>query len=208
MSIKTKIFGGNALNELSINDDGSLNTYVIPAPPSSIAQQALPFAEYIKLDGTGTNSFIADGSAVNKDFHVAAKSYDVYVNTLVFEIADAGAVLNEFGAITALTNGFDFYYFNQANGKYVIETAIKSNYDFIKLANFQPAFGSGSSAFQLTNPIGTAEAYVGVIDLEDVFGLPWGLKLRANSTDRIGFTLKDNLTGVDVMTVKVYGIRL
>jgi hypothetical protein len=208
MSIKTKIFGGNALNELSINDDGSLNTYVIPAPPSGIAQQALPFAEYIKLDGTGTNSFIADGSSVNKDFHIAAKSYDVYVNTLVFEIADAGALLNQFGSITALTNGFDFYYFNQANGKYVIETAIKSNYDFIKLANFQPAFGSGSSAFQLTNPIGPAEAYVGVIDLEDVFGLPWGLKLRANSTDRIGFTLKDNLTGVDVMTVKVYGIRL
>ena len=208
MSIKTKIFGGKALNELSVNADGSLNTYVIPAPPSDIAQQALPFAEYIKLDGTGTSSFIADGSTVNKDFHLAAKSYDVYINTLVFEIADAGALLNQFGAIAALTNGFDFYYFNQANGNYVIETALKTNYDFIHLANFQPAFGTSTNAFQLTNPIGAAEAYVGVIDLEDIFGLPWGLKLIANSTDRLGFILKDNITGVDVMTVKVYGIRL
>ena len=208
MSMKTKIFGGVGTNELSVNDDGSINTYVIPAPPSGLAQQALPFAEYLKLDGTGTTSFVANGATTNKDFSVLAKTYDVYINTLVFEIADVGAALNEFGALTALTNGFDFYFFNQANGQYVIESAIKSNYDLIKLANFTPAFGSGTSAFQLTNPIGTAEAFVGVIDLEDVFGLPWGLKLRANSTDRIGFTLKDDLTGVDVMTIKAYGIRL
>lgn len=208
MSLKTRIFGGTGTNELSINDDGSINTYVIPAPPSGISQQALPFAEYLKLDGTGTTSFIANGATTNVDFSVLAKSYDVYINTILFEIVDAGATISSFGALSALTNGFDFYYYNQANGKYVIESALKSNYDFIKLANFSPAFGTGNDTFKMNNILGAAEAYAGVIDLEDVFGLPWGLKLRANSTDRVGFTLKDNLTGLDAMTVKVYGVRL
>ena len=74
----------------------------------------------------------------------------------------------------------------------------------VKLANFEPPFGSTA----LTNAIGSSEAYVGVIDLEDVFGLQWGLRLKANSLDRIGFTVKDNITGIDTMTIKVYGIRV
>lgn len=205
--IKTRVVGKNG-KELAVEENGAANVYVVPRPPISIEAQALPFAEYMKLDGTGTTSLVGNGATTNLDFYVAAKSYDVYINTIVFEIADVGAALNEFGALAALTNGMDFYYFNQANGKYIIESGLKTNYDFIKLANFEPAFGTGTATFQLTNAISTSEGYVGVIDLEDVFGLQWGLRLRANTTDRIGFIVKDDLTGVDLMTVKVYGIRV
>jgi hypothetical protein len=207
MSIKTKIFGGKKNSELSINEDGSLNTYIIPSPPA-VDQLALPFSEYMKLNGTGTTSFLIDGSVTNQDFFISAKGYDVYINTIVFEIADAGATLSQFGNIGVLANGLDFYFFIQSTGKYVIETALKTNYDFIKLANFEPSFGTGTAAFQLTNAISAAEAYIGTIDIEDVFGLKWGLKLRGNSTDRIGFTVKDNIAGIDLMTIKVYGIRV
>lgn len=205
--IKSKIAGANG-NELKVEDNGATNVYVIPRPSVSLEEQSLPFSEYMKLDGTGTTSFLIDGSVNNRDFYVGAKDYDVYINTIVFEIADAGATLSQFGAIAALTNGLDFYYFNQASGKYIIETALKSNYDFIKLANFEPSFGTAANAFQLTNAISAAEAYVGTIDFEDVFGLQWGLKLRANSTDRVGFTVKDNISAIDAMTIKVYGIRV
>lgn len=206
--LKTSIHNQKNGNALSIEEDGALNVYVIPRPPLSEEEQALPFSEYLKLDGTGTQSFLIDGSVTNRDFNVSAKSYDVYINTIVFEIADAGATLSQFGGISALTNGLDFYYFNQSAGKYIIESGLKSNYDFIKLANFEPSFGTGTASFQLTNAISAAEAYVGTIDFEDVFGLQWGLKLRANSTDRVGFTVKDNITGIDAMTIKVYGIRV
>jgi hypothetical protein len=151
---------------------------------------------------------LVNGSTTNVDFYIKAKSYDVYINTIIFEIADAGAVLNKFGALSALTNGLEFYYFNQTNGKYTIESSLKTNYDFVKLANFEPAYGTAANAFQLTNAISAAEAYVGVIDMEDVFGLQWGLKLRANTTDTLGFTVKDNITALDAMTIKVYGIRI
>jgi len=206
--LKTSIHSPKNGYSLKINEDGSINAFIIPSPPLENQVSALPFSEYMKLNGNGTTSFIVNGAVTNQEFYIESKSYDVYVNTIVFEIADAGATLSQFGALTALTNGLDFYYFNQSNGKYIIESGLKSNYDFVKLSNFDPSYGTGSSAFQLTNAISSAEAYVGVIDFEDVFGLPWGLKLRADSTDRLGFSVKDNLTGIDVMTMKVYGIRV
>ena len=208
MPLKTSIIDQRQGNALTIENNGATNVYVIPRPPISLGEQALPFSEYLKVKGTGTQSFVINGAVTEQDFHVAARGYDVYVNTIVFEIADAGATLAQFGAFAALVNGLDFYYFNQTQGKYVIESGLKTNYDFIKLANFTPAFGTAANSFQLTNAISAAEAYVGVIDLEDVFGLQWGLKIRANTTDRVGFTVKDNITGLDAMTIKVYGIRV
>lgn len=44
--------------------------------------------------------------------------------------------------------------------------------------------------------------------MEDVFGLQWGLRLRKNSTDRIGFIVKDDITGLDFMDIKVFGLRV
>ena len=206
--LKTSIHDQKQGHSLAIEDDGSLNVYVIPQPPKDAEQITLPLSEYMKLNGTGTTSMVVNGSVTNQDFYVAARDYDVYINTIVFEIADAGAVLNQFGALAALTNGLEFYYFNQTQGKYTIESGLKTNYDMIKLANFQPAYGTGNAAFQLTNAITASEAYVGVIDLEDVFGLQWGLKLKKDTTDRVGFIVKDNITGLDAMTIKVYGIRV
>ena len=206
--LKTSIHDQKQGHSLAIEDDGSINVYVIPQPPKDAEQITLPIAEYMKLDGTGATSMVVNGSVTNQDFYIAARDYDVYINTIVFEIADAGAVLNQFGSLAALTNGLEFYYFNQTQGKYTIESGLKTNYDFVKLSNFLPAYGTGSAAFQLTNAISAAEAYVGVIDLQDVFGLHWGLKLKKNSTDRIGFIVKDNITGIDAMTIKAYGIRV
>lgn len=203
--LKTSVHNQRNGHSLSIEENGAANVYVIPRPPIGDNEQALPFAEYMTLDGLGlTRSMLVNGSVTNQEFFVSAKPFDVYINTVVFEISDATATMNKFGNITPLTNGLDFYYFNQESGIYIIESELKTNYDMVKLANFEPPFGSTA----LTNALGNSEAYVGVIDLEDVFGLTWGLKLRANSTDRVGFTVKDNITGIDSMNIKVYGIRV
>jgi len=114
--LKTSIHDQAQGHSLAIEDDGSINVYVIPQPPKDAEQTTLPFTEYLKLNGTGTQSFLINGAVTNQDFYVAAKDYDVYISTIVFEIADAGATLAQFGALTALTNGLDFYYFNQTNG--------------------------------------------------------------------------------------------
>lgn len=206
--IKTAIIDIKNSNRLTIEDDGSINAYIVPTPPKNVDQIALPYSEYLMLNGTGTQSMVVNGSVTNQSFFVEAKTTDIYVNTLVFTIADAGATMNKFGALTALANGLDFFYFNQTQGQYIIESGLKSNFDMIRLANFEPAFGTGNDAFLLSNVVGTSEAYVGTIDLEDIFGLQWGLKLRANTTDKVGFIVKDNLTGLDDFNIKVYGIKV
>lgn len=205
--IKSIIKDSKNSNGLSIKNDGSIAVYVIPAPPKDNFALALPFAKFMLLDGVGTKSFLIDGSVSAKDFYVQATDYDIYVNTIVFVIADASATLNQFGNLGILANGLEFYYFNQESGKYTIEAGLKTNFDMLRLANFEPAFGTGTTAFQLTNAVSTAEAYAGVIDFEDVFGLQWGVRLRANTTDRVGFMVKDNLSGLDAMDVKCYGIK-
>lgn len=208
--IKSNIVDNRNGNSLKVEGDGGINTYIVPRPPIDTDQIILPFSQYLTTNGesTGATSMLVNGSTNNVNFYITAKSYDVYINSISFVIADAGALLNQFGALAALTNGLDFYYFNQANGNYVIESAIKTNFDMIRLANFEPAFGTSTNAFQLTNAVSAAEAFVGVIDLEDIFGLQWGLKLRANTTDRVGFIIKDNITGLDAMNMKCYGIRV
>lgn len=206
--IKTTIHDLGRSYSMKVEEDGAINAYIIPRPPLESEQQALPFASYMKLNGTGATAMNVNGSVTPQDFYIKAEDYDIYVNTIVFEIADAGASLEKFGALTALTNGLEFYYFNQAQGKYSIESGLKSNFDMIRLANFSPAYGTANEAFKLTNVVGASEAYVGVIDLEDIFGLQWGLQLRANTTDRIGFIVNDNITAIDAMDIKVYGIRV
>lgn len=208
--IKTAVTDPRSANQLRIREDGSIDVFIVPSPPSNISQVTLPFAQYLTTDGTsaGTSSMVANGSVTNIDYYISSKPYDIYVNTLVFTIADAGATLDKFGNLAALTNGLDFYYFNQDIGKYVIESGLKTNFEFVRLANFEPSFGTGADAFKATNVIGASEAYVGVIDLADIFGVQWGLKLKANSTDTIGFTVKDNITAIDAMNIKCYGLRV
>ena len=192
----------------TVNDDGSINVFLNPAPPRETVVNAVPFAEYLKLNGTGSESFLLNGSVTSQDMFIKAQDIDIYINTLSFIIADAGATLRNFGALAALTNGLEFYFFNQENGLYTIESGLKSNLDFIRLANFEPAFGTGAEAFQGKDVIGASEGYFGIIDLEDVFGLPWGIRLRANSTDRIGFIIKDNISTIDLMNIKAFGIKV
>lgn len=206
--IKSSIRNSKKGNELLVGDLGEIYAHIIPTPPKT-ETNALPYSDYLRLDGTGVTSMLANGAIDNKDFHIKAlKNYDIYINTIQVVVADAGSIMNKFGNLPVLTNGIEFYYFNQKTGKYTIEQSIKTNFEFLRISNFEPAFGTANDAFMLTNVSGASEAYVINIDLEDVFGLQWGLKLQSNSLDRVGFIIKDDITGLDLMDCKVYGIKI
>lgn len=205
--IKSSIIDSRNGNTLRVGEEGAINVYLIPKPAPT-NQKVLPYVDFLKLEGVGTTSMLVDGSITNQDFFINAKSYDIYINSLVFVIADAGALLNQFGALTALTNGLEFYYFSQTEGKYTIEDGLKTNFDMVRLANFEPSFGSGNDSFKAFNVSGASEAFVGIIDLEDIFGVQWGLKLSKDSTDKLGFIVKDDISAIDAMNIKCYGIRV
>ena len=99
--------------------------------------------------------------------------------------------MDEFGTGTALTNGCRLLYSGGISGDAVIAAALKSNFEFVRLCDGQPAFGSGSQTFQITNAIGVAEAFIPQLDVR-VISPPYGLKLDKATTQRIVMEIRDN----------------
>lgn len=198
-------------HKVKINGEGEVGVVVHPHPPIDEVLAPLPFRQYMTDDGTaaGSKDMAVNGSSNNLEFCISAKSnIDVYVKSISIVIADAGATLNKFGNITALSNGIEFSYITQSQGSLVIHEALKTNFDFIQLGLGEPAFGTGNAAFRGTNIIGSSEGFIPIIDFNATFGLQWGLRLRKGTNDKICFIIKDNVSGVDRFDAVAYGIQI
>lgn len=209
--IKSQLVGNTGGNTARIDKEGTLHTVIHPHPPKGNVLEALPFRQYFTDNGvsSGSNDMRANGSLTAPvEFYISADpDRDIHINSVSVEITDAGATLNQFGNIGALTNGVEFLWSTQGLGVETIHEGLKSNYEFIRLAGGQPAFGSGTTAFRANNVNGTFEGYIPYIDFSDIFGLPWGLKLRAGTNDRLVWRVRDNVSGVESFNVIAYGIR-
>ena len=207
MAIDIKIIGGG----------NGIDTFVSPEQALCVQDQGLPpieppgrgqvFRQFLTNGGTASdsNDMQVDGSTTAVEFWVPADAtYDLYISTLSFVIADASATLDKFGNITALTNGCDLEYFTDG-GTTTIASALQSNFDFVRLCQGNPPFGDGAAAFRANNIQGTSEGYLPVLDFKAVFGLPWGIRLRPGTTDKLLVRVNDNTTGVDAFNCIAYG---
>jgi hypothetical protein len=202
--IKTTIADGHGEgHELRIDKEGTANVVVHQHPPVEETIMGIPSV----LDFTnaaGSNDMqVAASLAAPQLFCVDARpDYDVYVKTVMITIADQNAQLNQFGNLTALTNGVDFCWESQALGNFVIKASMKSNWDFVKLSRGNPSFGDGTGAFRAGNVSGNSEGYLPVIDMFAVFGQQYGIRLRKGTKDRLVFKINDDTTGVDEFTAE------
>ena len=147
---------------------------------------------------------VAGTLAAPLEFFISAStSADRFITAISFLISDAGANLNQFGAITALTNGCLLLYHTPAATTQVLP-ALKSNFDFVRMALGQPSFGDASTVFQAANAIAASEAYIPVIRFADWLP-PFGLKLDINSGNRLIFQVRDNTTGIDAFDAIAFG---
>lgn len=206
MSIKARILDGTGKGtELEIDSNNAAKVVNVGIPPKDLNTVLKPFTSLFQNEN-GVTDMRVDGSTANADFYVTAvEQGDLYIQTLAFTIADAGASLNEFGALSALTNGCDLIYQDNELGDVVIASALKSNFDFVQLCNFNPTFGTGTAAFLASNVSGTSEAYVPILDLTDVFGLPYGLRLPRRSDKKLVLRIKDNVSTIDRFDIKAFG---
>ena len=162
------------------------------------------YRSYFK-NSAGSNVMKVDGSTTNVDFTITSDQLkDRIISTISFVIADSASDLSKFGAITALTNGV-FFFFEGCHGPTTIHEALKTNWDFVRLSGGNPPFGNAIAAFRALNVEGQADAYIPVIDFKRIFGLPFGLRLSAGSSQRLVLRVKDNLTGVDSFNAIAYG---
>jgi hypothetical protein len=207
MAIDIKIRDGGNDRDAKVSTENALLVQGQGLPPLQPPGRGQIFRQFLTNGGGSgdSNDMQVDGSTTAVEFWVPANiTYDLYISSLSFVIADASATLDKFGNITALTNGCDLEYFTDG-GITTIASALKSNFDFVRLCQGNPAFGDGAAAFRANNTQGTSEGYLPVLDIKSVFGLPWGIRLRPGTTDKILVRVNDNTTGVDAFNCIAYG---
>jgi hypothetical protein len=201
-------------NQAKVNGEGELNVVVHPHPPRDEVFDVFPFRQYFTDDGTatGSNDMIVSGTVASpENFYISASTeYDIYIKYISVNIGDGGTpALNKFGALSALTNGVKWTWFNQEAGDYELHEGIKTNLEFIRLASDTAAIGSGTDAFLAdTSGGGTEKNYLPNINMSETFGLPWGLRLKKGTEDRVVFGVQDNMAGLLTFNAIAYGIRL
>lgn len=215
MSLPVKI-SDNTGNEygLKVNEEGTIGVVEHPHPPTADPIFVIPYANFftsdgLPADGTNNDMQVVGSLASPVEFFIQANAdTDTYIKNITFEISDSGATLNKFGNITALSNGVVFKWVTQDKGTAIIDTSLKSNYEFIRLCNDKPAFGTTTSSFRASNVNGTSEGYLPRLNVEEMFGIRYGFRLRKGTTDKLVFSVQDNTTGVDSFNIKAFGQQL
>lgn len=209
MTIQTKLVDGHGSgNRLKINSEGELHVVVHPHPPEDENISSIPFIQNFSTSA-GATSMLVNGSTTNVEFSVNADPLkDLYIKTVSVAIVDASASLSKFGNLTALTNGVQLKWETRDLGEVYISSSIKTNFEFMRLALGNPNIGDNTTVFQATNVVSTSEAYMPIIDFTILFGLQYGIRLRKNTTDKISFIIRDNVSTLDQFDAIAYGIKI
>lgn len=209
MGITVKVKGPSG-NILGVNGERQIGVVVHPHPPKDESESAIPVREYFK-NSSDSNNMAVNGATTNVIFCIdAVQNFDIHIKTISIIIADASQTLQEFAnSGAALSNGVLLEWSSSDVGDVVIHDGLKTNFDFIRLALGEPSFGTGTAAFLASNSVPTnIEAYIPVIDFEKVFGIPYGLKLRKGTADKIKFTIRDDCTAADQFDAIGYGLKI
>lgn len=213
MGLKAYIIGPDG-KQLKVNGEGEIAVTIHQHPPIDEEVLALPFRQYFTDNGraTGSNDMAVSASAGSPtDFYIkAAEDYDIYIKYITAEIGDGGSPnLNGFGALAALTNGVAFYWDTTNEPLYELHEGIKTNKEFIRIASDTAAVGTGTDAFLAdVSGGGSEKSYLPAIDFKEIYGLPWGLRLRKGSLDKIIFRVQDNVSGLTTFNIIGTGTRV
>lgn len=199
----------------SLNVDRFGNIYAIERqyPPTDGDILAIPFRQYFTDNGktTGSNDMTIDGSVTFTDFAVnASADFDIFIKYITCEIGDGGTpALNRFGALAELTNGVAWYWDTQQQPLYELHEGIKTNKEFIRIASDTAAIGTGTEAFLAdVSGGGSEKSYFPNIDMAEIYGFQWGLRLRKGTKDRLLFRIQDDLTGLSTFNAIATGTRV
>ncbi len=198
---------------LKVNGEGEIAVTIHQHPPDDEEVVALPFRQYFTDNGvsTGSNIMKVDGSVNSVDFYISANpNYDIYIKYITVEIGDNGSpALNKFGALSALSNGVAFVWDTTIEKDYELHEGIKTNKEFIRIASDTGAIGTGTEAYLAdVSGGGTEKSYLPSMDMKEIYGLPWGLRLRKGTLDKLIFRVQDNLTGLTTFNAIATGTRV
>jgi hypothetical protein len=195
VAIKSVIEGSEG-NKLHVGPEGEINVAMHTHPVRDEAQIGFPYSDFFTDDG-GSNDMVV---ATDTDFCIRAVSeFDLYIGSLHVLLADAGAAFNEFGNLPALTNGCSLKWVSREFGEKEILSGIKENLDFYRMTEQEPKIIDLSG--------GGADAISCFINLRDLFLLPFGVRLRRGTDEKLTFSIRDNLTGISNFNIRANGME-
>lgn len=205
MTVPVKILGDNGEGYARVTDKGLLVS-VLQYPPLDVPNLEIPFFAQMTVNGDGvTTDLTVNGSVTPIEAFVRSSPRgDIYISTANILIADAGAVaLNKFGAQPAMTNGVKFF-ISTENEMIDTSLGLKTNHDFIRAGTLTQGIGSKTDAYQLANlDPANDDGYNPIIDLTRISGQ--GIRLRKNTNDNFGITIRDNLEPVSTFNILLTG---
>lgn len=201
MSLKTRIANEDGV-ATKVTRGGSLHVAITPEPPETDEILSAPFATWVTLNGIyfidgGVNDLRVNGSLASPiEAYVAARQQgDLYLTSLNILISATTLTMNRFGDINnGLTNGIIFFY-ESPLGRIESPVVIKTNFDLFRFSpDKAAALGSKNDAFQIANAVLLQDAYLPIIDLRQFSPSGYGVRLRQNQEDKIGISIRDDLT--------------
>ncbi len=209
MGLPTYIEDEKSGKRLKVGVDGQIDVMVHQHPPLDQTTIVLPYRSY--FENSSSNDMAVDGSSTSVDFIIeSSQDYDIWIKSISVLIGDGGSpALNNFGSLSALTNGVSWLYSSDRSGEYELHDGIKTNLEFIRLGVDTAAIGTGVDSFLAdVSGGGTEKSYMPTIDMSESFGMPFGLKLAKGSTDKLIFRINDNVSDLTTFNAIAYGIRI
>lgn len=212
MTVKSNIVSGDGKGAaVRVSPEGAMSVVAHPHPPKDEDTVfALPVRQRF-TDSASSSDMAVDGSSSPVIFSVDADpDFTIYLKTISVNIGDGGSpALNKFGALAALTNGVIWSWDSQDQGNIVLHEGIKTNLEFVRLGIDTAGIGTGTDAFLSdVSGGGSEKSYLPFINMGEMFGLPYGIRLRKGTTDRIIFKVNDDLTGLTTFDIITYGLKI
>lgn len=199
---------GDMLSGLAakVTKESALLVSDIGIPPVDDELRIKPYRKFLTLNGDGiTKSMLIDGSITPQRFYIESTTNDIYITSLSFVIVDAAASLNQFGNIAALTVGCSISW-ETISETITLADSLRTNWDFIRYCGGNPTIGQGANSFRANNVLGSSEGYTPFKDLIQQ-SPPYGIKLRANSTEKLVLIVNDNTSAIDQFDVIAEGFE-
>lgn len=209
MALKVRLVDGRGSpTDVGVDRFNRIYTADSGIPPHDLGDEILIFRDFLRTSAGSSDMRVLGGLGTPVDFFVAAPdNADRYISSISIVISDAGVTPNGFGAGAALVNGVQMFY-SQVSTTVFIHDALRTNFDMIRLCQGKPSFGNAGTVFEVPGAIGLlSDAYIPVLDIKEVFGLPWGIRLRRGSVQRLTVCVRDNIVGIglDAFNMIAYG---
>jgi len=211
MPTPTNIVGKN--NEVAGVQEGALVVTNIPVPASTDSDLIIvPLVINVSVDGAGVVFDLnLDGSSTPIDALIQADSDgDIYIKTINIIIEDTGNIfLEDFGGIAGgLSNGIDTFIEARGVRFPISKRPLFTNFDMVRVGTLTPPVGADDTAFRIKQRQGSGDTlYNPVWDMTRLSSGDLGIRLAANTNQKIGITINDNLTSLVSFNMVMTGFK-